>query len=83
MTKKNDTSGRWPVWKLSVMMYPFAAGTVAINLYFIGLISHISGYAAIDPITALVWSIPLGVPAGWLFGRWARELMDQADGHID
>jgi hypothetical protein len=74
---KND--GRWPVWKLAVMMYPFAAGTVAINLYFIGLISHVSGYAAMEPVTALLWSVPLGVPAGWLFGRWARKLMDEAD----
>lgn len=79
MTELQQNDGRWPVWKLAAMMYPFAAGTVAINLYFVGLISHVSGYAAMEPVTALLWSIPLGVPAGWLFGRWARKLMDEAD----
>jgi hypothetical protein len=79
LTELPQNDGRWPVWKLAVMMYPFSAGTVAINLYFVGLISHVSGYAAMEPVTALLWSIPLGVPAGWLFGRWARKLMDEAD----
>ena len=81
MTENTNTSGRWPIWKLALVMYPFAAGTVAINLYFIGLISHVSGYSSIEPLSALLWSIPLGLPAAWLFGRWARRLMDTADGY--
>lgn len=81
MTETGDNDGRWSIRKLGVLMYPFAAGTVAINLYFIGLISQFAGYSAMTPVTALLWSIPLGVPAAWGFARWARKLMDEADGH--
>ena len=71
---------RWPVWKLAVLFYPFVAAAVAINLFLLGLIFHVTGYQAISPISALIWSVPLGVPATWLTGRWVRGLMDEADG---
>lgn len=71
--------GRWPVWKLALLLYPFAAGAVAINLFLLGLIFHVTGWQAIEPVTALIWSVPLGVPATWFAGRWVRGLMDEAD----
>ncbi|WP_239113610.1 hypothetical protein [Shimia biformata] len=75
----SNSDGRWPVWKLALMLYPFTAATVAINLFLLGLISHAIGWPEITPVTALVWSIPLGVPATWLAGRWVRSLMDEAE----
>lgn len=33
-----DRQNRWPVWKLAILLYPFAAGAVAINLFMLGLI---------------------------------------------
>ncbi len=54
--------------------------TVAINLFLAGLILHSVGFGAIRPVPAILWSIPLGVPAAWLAGRWLRGLMDEADG---
>ncbi|WP_299675607.1 hypothetical protein [uncultured Roseobacter sp.] len=69
----------WPVWKLALLLYPFAAGAVAINLFMLGLMAPVVGLRSLAPITAVKWSIGLGVPATWATGRWLRHLMDQAD----
>ncbi|MCL5778364.1 hypothetical protein M1105_15395 [Limibaculum sp. FT325] len=71
--------GRWPVWRLGLLLYPAAAGTVAINLFFLGLMGQALGLPALDPVTALIWALPLGVPATWWAGRRLRRLMDEAD----
>ncbi|WP_171177168.1 hypothetical protein [Ruegeria sp. HKCCD8929] len=78
--KAPATEGRWPVWKLALLLYPFAAGTVAINLFLAGLIAHAVGYSALSPVASILWSVPLGIPATWAAGRWVRSLMDEADG---
>ncbi len=74
------TEKPWSVKKLAVVLYPFAAGAVAINLFMLGLIGIALGLPAISPETALVLSIPLGVPATWYTAKWVRSLMDEADG---
>ncbi len=63
-----------------MLLYPATALTVAINLFLAGLILHSAGFGAIGPVPAILWSIPLGIPAAWLAGRWVRGLMDEADG---
>lgn len=74
------TEGKWPIWKLAILLYPATSLAVAINLFLAGLIAHGAGFGVIEPVTAILWSIPLGVPASWLAGRWVRGLMDEADG---
>lgn len=69
---------RWPVWKLAILLYVFAATAVAINLFMLGLMFQRFGFAALSPEMALALSVPLGVPAAWLAGRWVRSLLDQA-----
>ncbi len=69
---------RWPVWKLALMLYVFAVGAVAINLFMLGLLGQALGLPALSPETTVLASIPLGVPAAWAAGCWARRLMDQA-----
>ena len=56
----------------------FAAGAVAINLFMLGLLSQALGLSALQPLTAVALSLPLGVPAAWLAGRWVRRLLDAA-----
>lgn len=70
---------RWPVWKLGVLLYPFAAGAVAINLFMLSLMAQVIGFTALSPHASIVGGLVLGVPAAWASGRWARQLMDQAD----
>lgn len=70
--------GRWPVWKLAVMLYVFAATAVAINLFMLGLVGLWVGMPPLSPMLVLMLSIPLGVPAAWASGRWVRHLLDEA-----
>lgn len=74
-----EDDGRWSVAKLAVLFYPFAAAAVAINLFLLGLMWQALGWPAIAPVTAILWSVPLGVPATWAAARWVRGLMDEAD----
>ncbi|TNF19580.1 MAG: hypothetical protein EP318_14345 [Rhodobacteraceae bacterium] len=74
-----STSGKWSVTRLAVLLYPFAAPAVAINLFMLGLIAHRIGFPALSPTTTVLLSIPLGIPAAWAAGRWVRGLMDEAD----
>ena len=69
---------RWPVWKLALMLYVFAAGAVAINLFMLGLLGQAVGLPALSPEMSVLAAIPLGIPAAWASGMWARRLMDQA-----
>ncbi|WP_425045674.1 hypothetical protein [Primorskyibacter sp. S87] len=76
----NPKNGRWPVWKLALLLYPAVALTVAINLFLLGLMWQVLGWPALPPLPAILWAIPLGVPATWLAGRWLRGLIDEAEG---
>ena len=71
---------RWPVWKLGLLLYPFTTAAVAINLFMLGLMGQALGLPALAPVSALVASIPLGIPATWAAARWVRRLMDEGDG---
>lgn len=70
---------RWPVWKIAVALYPFAAGAVAINLFFLSLMGQAIGLSAISPSSALGGGLILGAPAVLWFAGRMRRLMDQAD----
>ncbi|MET1415386.1 hypothetical protein ABVF61_24145 [Roseibium sp. HPY-6] len=75
-----DIENNWSIRKLALLLYPFTAAAVAINLFLLGLIGISLGLPAILPVAAIWFSIPLGVPAAWWAARWVRGLMDEADG---
>jgi hypothetical protein len=62
-------------WKLRAILWPFATGAVAINLFLLGLIGHSVGVPSITPVTALWLSLPLGLPATWVAARWIGGLI--------
>jgi len=74
----NPEENRWPVWKLSLLLYPFTAAAVAINLFMLGLLAQVIGFVALSPLAALAWSLAIGVPVSWLAGRWVRRLLNEA-----
>ena len=69
---------RWEVSKLALLLYVFAAGPVAINLFMLGLIVQGFGLAALSPAATLAVSVPLCIPAGRLAGRRVHSPLDQA-----
>ncbi len=66
--------------KLHLLLYPFTTAAVAINLFMLGLMGQSIGLVALSPITSLLLSVPLGLPATWLVTKWVRGLIDEAEG---
>jgi hypothetical protein len=77
MTDTQD--GRWPVWKLGVLLYPFVAAAVAINLFLLALVGLALGLPSLSPVEAILLSFPLGLPASWASAVWVRRLMGAAE----
>ena len=70
---------RWSRRRLALLLYPFCATTVAINLFMLGLMGQALGLTALSPVVTIVLSVPLGIPASWFAAQWVRRLMDEAD----
>jgi hypothetical protein len=64
---------------LPVVLFPFAASAVAINLFLLGLLGQSIGLTALPPVWAVIWALPLGLPATWAATRWVRHLIAQAE----
>ncbi|WP_421703334.1 hypothetical protein [Aliiroseovarius sp.] len=71
--------GRWPVWALAVVLYPFAAGAAAVNLFFLSLMSQVVGLRVLSTTEAIIGGLILGIPFAWITGRWIRGLIDEAE----
>lgn len=78
VTKGMPMQDRWPVWKLALLLYVFATGAVAINLFMLALMLQTIGFPALSPVRTLTIAAPLGIPAAWAAGLWVRHLLDQA-----
>lgn len=74
-----QSDDRWSVRKLGILLYPFTAAAVAINLFMLSLLGQAIGLPALSPLTAVWLSIPLGALATWPAACWVRSLMDEAD----
>jgi hypothetical protein len=68
----------WPLWKLVLLLYPFATAAVAINLFMLALIGRSAGYGSLAPTSAAWLSLPLGIPAAWATALWVRSLLREA-----
>ena len=66
-------------WRLVAGLYPFAAGAMMLNLFFVSLLLGWVGVPIITPWTAVWASIPLGLPPAWIYARHLTRLMAQAD----
>jgi hypothetical protein len=68
----------WGVGKIALVLYPFGAGAMAVNVFFASLIGSWVG----GPVVSTGWSIAvgcvIGVPVTYAFARHIRKLMDAA-----
>jgi len=69
-----------PDLRLYLLLYPFTALAVAINLFMLGLMGQAIGLPVITPVAALALCVPLGVPVNVWVTRWVRGLIDEAEG---
>jgi hypothetical protein len=65
--------------RLGLVLYPFCAAAVAINLFLLFLMLQAFGLPALSPVTCVLAAIPLGIPATALAAAWVRRLIDEAD----
>lgn len=66
--------------RLTLILYPFGAGAMAVNLFFASLIASWIGWPVLTPVQAVIGGAALGLPATWAFAGHIRRLMDEADG---
>lgn len=79
-SKTAPATSRHSLWKLGLILWPFATSAVAINLFMLGLLGQAVGLTALSPMAALWLSLPLGLPATWAAARWVGRLLRQAEG---
>ena len=65
--------------RLYLLLYPFTALAVAINLFMLALMWQAVGLPALPPVTARILCVPLGLPANWAVTRWVKGLIDEAE----
>jgi len=65
--------------RLTLILYPFGAGAMAVNLFFASLIGSWIGWPVLTPGASLLGGLVLGAPATWAFARHIKSLMAKAD----
>lgn len=65
--------------RLTLILYPFGAGAMAVNLFFASLIWSWVGGPVLTPIQSLAGGLVLGLPATAAFAGRIRALMAKAD----
>ena len=70
---------RWPIWKITLLLYPLGFGAAAINIFFVGLLGQAVGWPAFTPTLSIIAGAVIGVPFTWLFARHIYKLIGQAD----
>mgnify|MGYP000206333270 CR=1 FL=1 len=72
------TQEGWPTRKIALVLYPFAAGAMATNVFFASLIGTWVGLPVVSTGWSIVFGAIIGVPATWAFARHIRTLMDRS-----
>lgn len=67
------------VGKLTVALYPFGAGAMAVNGFLLSLAGSWIGLPVLSTLQSVVVGSVIGLPATWLFARHIRRLMVEAD----
>ncbi|MET4101583.1 hypothetical protein ABIE58_001004 [Roseovarius sp. MBR-78] len=74
------TGQKRPPLRLYLLLYPFTALAVAVNLFMLSLMWQAVGLPVLSPMAALLLCVPLGLPVNIWVARWVQGLMDEADG---
>ncbi|WP_164659656.1 NnrT protein [Tropicibacter sp. Alg240-R139] len=64
---------------ITLFLYPFGAGAMAVNVFFASLIFSWVGLPVLSAAWSIVIGCVIGVPATWYFAKHIRRLMDVAE----
>lgn len=79
MADQQTLNPGWGVGRITLALYPFGAGVMALNVFFASLIGSWLGWPVLGPWPSLAIGAILGIPATLWFARYIKSLMRQAD----
>jgi hypothetical protein len=71
--------GGWSQRKITLVLYPFGAGAMALNVFFASLIGTWVGLPALPPVPSTLAGAVLGLPATWVFAGHIKRLIAKAE----
>ncbi len=69
----------WSAPTIAIALYPFAAGAMAVNVFFASLIGSWIGLPVLSTWWSVIVGAIIGVPAAYAFALHIRTLMDKAE----
>ncbi len=66
----------WSAARIALVLYPFGAGAMAINVFFASLIGSWVGLPVLSAFWSILLGCVIGVPATLAFAHHIRRLMD-------
>ncbi|MBL4768669.1 MAG: NnrT protein [Rhodobacteraceae bacterium] len=78
MADQEPLNSDWSNRRITLVLYPFGAGVMALNVFFASLIGSWVGWPVLGPIPSLAIGAVLGLPATFWFARYIKGLMRQA-----
>ena len=73
------TRSGWSWRTIALVLYPFAAGAMAVNVFFASLIASSAGLQVLSPLWSILGGAVIGLPATWTFATHIRRLMDKSE----
>lgn len=70
---------RWSPRLITLVLFPFGWGAMAVNVFFASLIGSWVGLPVASTAFALIIGAIIAVPATYAFAKHLRRLMDEAD----
>lgn len=65
----------WPIWKITLVLYPFGAGAAGVNVFFASLIGSWIGWPVLPTSTSILIGCVIGIPATYAFARHIHRLI--------
>ena len=78
-----QTALSWGVGKLTVAVYPFGAGAMAVNCFFLSIIGSYFGLRVLTTLESIAVGSFVAIPLSWLFARHLHHLMKVAEQGTD
>lgn len=73
------TQQGWSTRAIALVLYPFGAGAMSVNVFFASLMASWLGLPVVSTLWSIVLGALIGIPVTWAFARHIRSLMSKAD----
>ncbi|MCA0205297.1 MAG: NnrT protein [Proteobacteria bacterium] len=67
------------VWRLTLALFPFGWGAMAVNVFFASLIGSWVGLPVLGTLPSVALGALIALPGTWAFARHICQLMQRAE----